>query len=129
MNENLIQAVKDALHCDDEEELMDTLQDVCTYGANNGFGSFIYYSDTCQFFLDNRRDIIDLVNELADDMGEDVISLVAGFGCLKTYCADREGKDEIGRAIYGTPADDDTQVMNALAWFALEEVARHLTNN
>ena len=129
MNENLIQAVKDGLNCDDEEELMDTLQDICSYGASSGFGSFIYYSDTCKFFMDNKREIIELAQEMAESMGEDIISMIAGFVCLRAYCQDREGKDEIGRAIYGTPEEDDTQVINALTWFALEEVARFVTDN
>ncbi len=38
--------------------------------------------------------------------------------------------EEIGaaRALYGRLASDDTQVANALAWFAAEEVARSIVD-
>ena len=45
--------------------------------------------------------------------------MVQGFNCL--------GKDytmtEIGRTLYGNKSQHNTYVANALAWFALEEVA------
>lgn len=49
-----------------------------------------------------------------------------GFGCLKTTDKAEavELADEIGRALYGKIGEKETQVANALAWFALEEVAR-----
>ena len=49
--------------------------------------------------------------------------MVAGFNCLTD---DAETRDEIGRCIYGNVEDDDVQVPNALAWFALEETAYYL---
>lgn len=107
----------------DDEELQGVLEDVANHGADAGFCGFTYYSETCAFFDHNQTDIVDMVKEMADDFGTDPISLVAGFNCLDDDC---ETRDEIGRCIYGKPTDDDTQVPNALAWFALEEVARQL---
>jgi hypothetical protein len=109
----------------DEDELKGTLEDIASHGADAGWPGFTYYSDTCAFFESNKRAIVELINEMADEFGQDVISFVAGFNCLED---DRETRDEIGRCIYGKPNDDDTQVPNALAWFALEEMARRNTD-
>jgi len=125
MNQNLISAIVEQLGYDDlDAECRDVLHDVAQYGADAGFGGFTYYADTCHFFDVNRAAIVELVKRYADDFGQDVISLVAGFNCLDDDC---ETRDEVGRAIYGTLGDDDTLVANALAWFALEEVSRHVT--
>jgi hypothetical protein len=39
---------------------------------------------------------------------------------------DASGEAEIARALYGRLERDDTQIPNALTWFAAEEVAREL---
>jgi hypothetical protein len=66
---------------------------------------------------------------LNESIGEttSVISLVQTFGCLKSQDI---SEDEIGLALYGSKkaAIEQTQVMNALAWFALEEVCRAYMN-
>ena len=125
MNKQLIEAVKEQIGQDDEAGY-DPLQDVYNHGISGGFGGFTYYKDTSEFFTKNRQTIIELVKEEAEQFDMDVISFVAGFNCLED---DSETRDEIGRAIYGQPEEDDTQVVNALAWFAAEEVARHIYDN
>ena len=125
MNTQLIEAVKEQIGQDDEAGY-DPLQDVYNHGIDGGFGGFIYYKDTCKFFRENRDLILQLVREEAEQFGQDIISFVAGFNCLED---DSETRDEIGRAIYGQPEEDDTQVVNALAWFAAEEVARFIYDN
>lgn len=109
-----------------DEELTTTLQDITNHGINGGFSGFIYYADTIKFFKNNRKAIIELVREMAQDFGQDPIEMVAGFNCLTN---DFETREEIARALYGRLASDDTQVANALAWFAAEEVARSMTDN
>ena len=125
MNTQLIEAVKEQIGQDDEAGY-DPLQDVYNHGISGGFAGFTYYKDTSEFFAANRQTIIELVKDEAEQFGQDVISFVAGFNCLED---DSETRDEIGRAIYGQPEEDDTQVVNALAWFAAEEVARYIYDN
>ena len=125
MNTQLIEAVKEQIGQDDEAGY-DPLQDVYNHGIDGGFGGFTYYRETSKFFVENQALIIELAKEEAEQFGQDVISFVAGFNCLGD---DSETRDEIGRAIYGQPEEDDTQVVNALAWFAAEEVARHIYDN
>lgn len=125
MNQNLINAVIAQLGYDEiDAECRDVLREVSRHGADAGFGGFIYYTETRAFFESNRASIVELVKQYADDFGQDSISFVAGFNCIDD---DIETRDEIGRAIYGKLEGGDTLVANALAWFALEEVARHIT--
>jgi hypothetical protein len=112
MDKKLYNAVVEQLG--EESDLADA-QD-----ASAGCPGFTYYSDTVDFFKDNRALILDLVKEYADEMGQNPIDFVSGFKCLDK---DPETIEEIGRAIYGRITSDDTQVPNALAWFALEEAA------
>ena len=100
----------------------DQLKEVARHcNANAGWPGFTYYSDTIAFFKRHRAAIVSAVKEMAEEMGQDVISFVASFQCLDD---DIETRDEIGRALYGRLRADDTLVPNALAWFALEEAAR-----
>lgn len=120
-------------------EAWDSLRDVAGHGADGGFGGFIYYTDTVGFFKRYRAEIVELARRMADDLGEGVVEMVAGFNCLggqrlrgRFGASDSARKDALaeyidsaGRCIYGGRlTDDDTNVANALAWFALEEVAR-----
>ena len=80
------------------ESFKESAQDVVDHGASCGFGNFIYYTDTITFTAKNRK-------------------------AIAAYAAE-QAKD-IARALYGRITDDDkkTTIYNALAWYALEEVA------
>ena len=95
--------------------------DVARHGIDVGFHGFIYYVDTCAFFRKNRAVIMDALSTLAQDLGEDMLTLIAGFGCLKNM---RLTQSEIARAIYQSKGELCDQIQNALAWFAAEEVTR-----
>lgn len=62
------------------------------------------------------------VESLANDLGEDTLAMVGGFNCLKGYGLTSH---EIAVALYQSRGDCCEQIQNALAWFALEEVARN----
>ena len=99
----------------------DMAQDVTNNGAAGGFCGFIYYSDTLEFYARNRASILSALESLANDLGEGgAIDLVRGFRCLHENATD----SEIAQTLYGSKRNHDTQVANALAWFALEEVSR-----
>lgn len=99
----------------------ESLADVCTHGASGGFPGFTYYAETCAFYAKHKQDILNLAESMASDLGEDMLTMIAGFGCLK---ADKHTPTEIGAAIFGN--DKTSSIQNAMAWFALEEVAREL---
>lgn len=100
------------------EEFKECANDVTNHGANGGFSGFVYYNETVPFFKRNKKEIIELVRSMAEELGENSMSLVAGFNCLKTDA------ETVADAIYNPRTEDPENVRNALAWFALEEVAR-----
>ena len=101
MYEELYTAVKAHSELDDDDLLQ-----VAEHGAEAGWSGFTYYTDTCKFYEDNEQLIYDLLNEMADSMGySSPDELVATFRC-------------------DTSSPDARK--NALAWFALEEVAHHV---
>lgn len=108
----------------------DSLRDIASHGAAGGYAGFTYYTDTVAFYKRNRAEIRTLAMRMSDDFGQDVISMIAGFNCLKesTEEGKRQLQDEIGRALYGKVGEKETNVANALAWFAAGEVARAFEN-
>lgn len=93
--------------------------DITKHGIAGGFGGWIYYNETCQFYAKNQSLIVDLIERWANDINLAPISFVAGFRCL-----DAEDGQNIGKTLYGNKRQHDTIVANALAWFAAEEVVR-----
>lgn len=98
--------------------------DVTNHGAAGGFGGWIYYTETCAFYAKHQADIRTLATGMASEFGEGVAAMVENFNCLRGSVT----ADEVGETLYGTKRQHDTTVANALAWFALEEVARAYTD-
>lgn len=103
------------------ESFKESAQDVASHGADGGVSGFIYYSDTIPFAERQRGNITELAERYAEDFGCGVLNMVQGWRCM-------EGAEmhDIGAAMYGR--GDDTQILNGLAWFALEEVCRDFVN-
>lgn len=106
-----------------DEEDVQTAIDAAMNGADGGFHGFTYTRDCVDFVVKHREIITQAVEGMASDLGEDPIAFVRGFNCLDDDTPTRD----IARALYGGGEADD-QVMNALAWFALEEVGQGLDN-
>lgn len=90
----------------------------CLCGISGGFTGFVYYSETVAFWRKNRAKISALMSYEADDLGENVFSMVRSFRSLGCFT-----NDELGRALYGNYNGDFTQIYNTFAWYAAEEVA------
>ena len=113
-------AVVDQLGGVDEDTILNSL-DSCR-NANDGYTGFCYPSQTSKFWNENKSAIIENMQELADDLGEDLITMIKGFGNFKddksvTY-------DAIGKALYA-PFDENGSryIYDTFAKYALEEVA------
>ena len=108
----------------DDAELYNTLSNIANNGADAGWVGFTYYAETCQFALDNWSDIVELCREMIDgcyDAGTSLAQFIAGFNCMQGYTVadvERVLMDRTNEEI-----DGHTTVLNALAWFALEETA------
>ena len=93
-------------------------EDITNHGVGGGFHGWIYHADTVPFAKRNKAAIMELAWQMADDLGEPIYRMIGGFNCLKM------ADGEVAEAIHNPRSDDRTQVFNALAWFAVEEVAR-----
>lgn len=106
------------------------LADVARHGASGGFRGFIYYTDTLAFYKAHEADILKMAEEMAFELGEDMLAMISNFGCLSSGQYPNRKPDysqsEIAEALYSGRGEATTQVRNAMAWFALEEVAREL---
>jgi hypothetical protein len=97
--------------------------DAANHGIDGGFSGFIYYTETVEFAKKWRLYILQQVKALAEELGNSPFELVASFSCLNNLYSTYD----IAEAIYNG-SDDETQIMNALAWFAAEEVCRSYQN-
>ncbi|MNR25116.1 hypothetical protein D3C85_1422460 [compost metagenome] len=94
--------------------------DVANHGADGGVSGFIYYNETVAFAKRQKANILQLAKEQANDFGSDsVYSMITGFNCLNDV-----EEWEVAKAIHTGKGEMVTQIYNALAWYALEEVSR-----
>lgn len=108
------------------ESFKESAQDVVDHGSSCGFGNFIYYTDTVAFTAKNRKTIAEYAAEQSKEIGyKDEIEMILSFNGLQGF-NDPITISEIARALYGRLTDTDTKtiIYNALAWYAIEEVAR-----
>jgi hypothetical protein len=106
------------------DSFKESAKDITNHGADSGFSGFIYYTDTVKFTKRHKAKLLELASEWDKQTEEQgTIAFIARFNCLKGLT-----QEEIAKAIYTGKGDDVTQVYNALAWFALEEVARSLAD-
>jgi len=103
------------------DSFQESAQDVCNHGVSGGFGGFIFYSETVPFAKCNKKAILEMCKEQAEDYygkGYSVCQFIAGFNCVDCDA------EQVAIALYIGKGDDVTGVYNALAWYALEEVSR-----
>lgn len=107
------------------ESFKESALDVSRHGAGGGYSGFIYYSETMEFFDANRREILGLLS--AESRGfVNIADMVLGLSCLSGI-----DKSDVESILFGfDPSDEcaETQVKNALAWFALESVCYEYAN-
>ena len=95
--------------------------------GSDGYGGFSYDNETAKFWKDNRDCIKENMHELADDLGEDLIKMIKGFGNFKDD--DDITYDVIGEALYGSyNYDKNMYLYDTFAKYALEEVAYRFQN-
>ena len=105
------------------ERLYEVTSDVANYGANAGWGNFVYYSDTVAFTKRNKAKIISCLKEDALNCGESFANFVSSFGCFKGMT-----QDEIMDGLYNQKSVHMIIVYNGLAWYALESVCYAIVN-
>jgi hypothetical protein len=93
--------------------------DIANHGIAGGFSGWIYYTETCAFYAKNQQLIVALVESQASEY-----DYASAQDMVKSFRHLDATMSEIGLTLYGTKRLHDTQVSNALAWNAAEEVAR-----
>lgn len=105
------------------ESFAESAPDICRGGIDGGFSGFIYYNDTKPFARRNREAIAQMAAEQANEFGVSITEMIQGFGCFRN--GTKPSDADIGSALYaGKDREDGEPVLNALAWYAGEEVAR-----
>ena len=99
------------------ESFKQSAPDITRHGISGGYHGFIYDSDTIPFAKRNRKAILEMATEQARWFGEGLVEMIKGFRCL-----DGATETEIVEGLAGNT--DQTQVPNALAWYAGEVAAR-----
>jgi hypothetical protein len=106
-------------------------QNVTNYqNAQYGISGFCYYSDTHKFALKNQSLINDLLDELADEQGCEVVEMVKNFGVFKGKMDKDELKD-LYMFLGGNKKESNyntNSVLNVLAWLCVEQLAFELDN-
>lgn len=105
------------------QDFKDCAEDVSNHGIDGGFHGFIYNRDTEPFARRNRSYIAKMASDQAREFGTGVIEMIRNFGCFRY--GEKPTDEEIGSALYaGKDLKDGMPVLNALAWYAGEEVCR-----
>lgn len=107
---------------------VEDVENVNQHGMSAGFGSFCYYSDTHAFAMRYRKLIVKLLEESADSMGEEVVSMVSNLGYFRNSGMDNEDRKELYKYLGGGKCDQN-KITNLICWFACEEVCRWFEAN
>lgn len=105
------------------ERFTESAEDVTKHGINGGFGGFIYYSETHNFAIKNRALIVELLEETANQLGEDVVNMVSNFGVFGNSPMHADDKKDLYKYLGGGRPQQGA-ITNVMAWFAAEEVCR-----
>jgi len=103
------------------QSFKESAPDICRGGIDGGFHGFIYYGDTMKFAKKNKEAIRQLAISQAEDFGLGVVEMIKGFNCFKN---NSPTEAEIIDGLAGIAHPMGVNVLNALAWYAGEEVAR-----
>lgn len=104
------------------------LEDVARHSADAGWNGFTMTADCVAFYKAHKADILEMAKQDSADFGQGVIEMIQCFRCLT---AGNGGKphytqDEIAEALYSGRSEFADTIRNAMAWYALETVAREL---
>ena len=118
---SLIRAVVNQIG--DWQSFQESAPDITAHGIDGGFHGFIYHADTEAFSKANIEAIGELISEQAQDLGYDsTFAMIRAFNCFK---GETLSDIELFRAITGkTDRHFEPNILNGLAWYAAEEVAR-----
>ena len=98
------------------------------YNASNGIPGFTFYSDTYKFAMKQQNAIVELLEEQADQLGEDVINMVSNFGIFRRDKMNKQDEKDLYNYLGGNKKVTQGPITNILAWFAVEHLAYLMDN-
>ena len=102
----------------------DDIENIYKNGIDGGYCGFIYYTETHNFAIKNRKAIIELLEELAFHLyDDDVVEMVKSFNAFRRNGMDKDELKDLYRYLGGAKVEQGS-ITNIMAWFAAEEVAR-----
>jgi len=115
-----------ALHCTKEElkEISTIFINCSKYGVHNDVTGFFYYTETIPFYKKHREDIVKHMENTAEEIGTDIISMVQNFSVFSDK--DKPTISEVGKALWdkSKPHNELTELYNVFALYTLEEISR-----
>ena len=106
----------------------ENIPDINRNGISGGYGNFIRYADTHKFAMYYRKAIITMLEECADMLGEEVVSMVSKFGVFydhRTKTSSMDDDDRRDLYLYlGGGKPKQGQLTNLMAWLTAESVCR-----
>lgn len=96
-------------------------EDIVNHGVDAGFSGWIYYTETCPFFQKHRQSILKCAEDMAINLGEDMLSMINSFGCMREL---ELSLSELAQSLFTNKGELVTQVHNCMSWFIVEEVSR-----
>jgi len=98
--------------------------------ASAGISGFTYYNDTHKFAIENQSEILSLLDEMADQFGEDVVEVVKNFGVFRGSM-DKDEKKDLYKFL-GSNSDESayetSSVLNVMAWLCVEQLANEVSD-
>lgn len=122
MNKQLKKAVLEQIGVS-KKEFKSNVSDY--FNASNGINGFIYHNETHSFALENQSLIVELLEELADSQGIEIVEMVNCFGVFGGEM-DKEEKRDLYRFLSNDTNEDNyttNSVLNVLAWLCVEQLA------
>jgi hypothetical protein len=99
------------------DSFKESAQDMAS-SIDAGFSGWIYHTDTVKFATANRDAIAKLAESDSEEFGVGILEMVQSFNCIgKDY-----SQSDIAKCLYGRGTD--TTILNGMAWYAAESVAR-----
>ena|ERR1700748_1836951 len=106
----------------------DSVNDINNHGISGVFSGFIYYSETHDFAIKHRKSIIAMLEEQANDFGQEIVEMVSSFGVFRHSKMDGEDRKDLYKFLGGGKCEQGT-ITNLMAWYAAEEVCRLFEND
>lgn len=126
-SKNNIERITYAVNAQMEDNLLEYASDIANHGIDGGYSGFIYYSETHAFAMKNRKMIVELLEDQAFHLGEEVTAMVANFKVFRGSPMDSDDRRDLYKYLGGDKPDQGT-ITNIMAWFAAEEAARFIDN-